>query len=132
MSYLFYQIVFFVRHLLDVALSVAVLAGIIGYFKGYRILFVMSGSMEPTFRIHQPLVAKCITAEDSIEIGDIVSYRPTGNYSVTHRVVGIEDGKYILKGDNNNEADAPIERAKIINKVVRYKENVKIIEKTES
>ena len=41
---------------------------------------------------------------NEIEAGDIIFFKnPTGN--LVHRIIGIEEGRYITKGDNNYGVD---------------------------
>lgn len=60
-------------------------------------------SMEPG--IHEGSVA-FVRRDSHIEAGDIILYRSeqTGQ-DVLHRVISIEDGRYVTKGDNNDWVD---------------------------
>ena len=71
---------------------------------GFTSMIVMSGSMSGT-------------AEDHIEVGDIVTFME-GKTAVTHRIVEInEDGTFTTKGDANNAEDQnPVAKDKIIGK----------------
>jgi signal peptidase len=82
---------------------------------GYKVLSVLSGSMEPTIGTGDVIVAKPYAGEP-IKEGDIVTFRAvdqqTGKESIliTHRVVGIVavNGKpaaYVTKGDANDSKD---------------------------
>lgn len=86
------------------------------FLAGCRLIFslkpyvVMSGSMEPAIMTG----SLCFVDEDDTdaEEGDIIAFTAADGLPVTHRVVGInEDGSYITRGDNNDEADAsPVSR----------------------
>lgn len=73
-------------------------------------LTVLSGSMEPT--IHTGAVAFIDTKDKDVEIGDVITFELNSkNYvaatnMVTHRVVGVRDGGYVVRGDAN-DADDP-------------------------
>ena len=77
-------------------------------FLGYKPFIIVSGSMEPEIMTHDLIITKEVS-EESIEVGDILSYVSSDGYVVTHRVIKINnnDGKnnYVFKGDNNNVND---------------------------
>lgn len=72
---------------------------------GYSTLIVVSGSMEPEYKIREFLIMKKVPF-DSIKEGDIISfdYDITGKGRkelVTHRVINIkQDGTLVTRGDN--------------------------------
>lgn len=90
---------------------------------GYRLIVITSGSMQPSISRGDLLLIK---KSDDITVGDIITFRPlTGQIdSVTHRVVGIENGldgiSYLTKGDANTTTDVvPIPNERVIGVVVR-------------
>ena len=101
-----------------VALCVLVLfagSGKMPYIFGYRVLQVLSGSMQPTISDETCIVIK-EADEDEIEVGDIITFVSESpdiyGFLNTHRVHDIaedaESGEtlYITKGDAYDEADA--------------------------
>ncbi len=72
---------------------------------GYSTLIVVSGSMEPEYKVREFLIMKKVPF-DSIKEGDIISfyYDITGNGRkelVTHRVINIKQvGTLVTRGDN--------------------------------
>lgn len=68
---------------------------------------VRSGSMEP--EIKTGAIAFINVRYQDVEKGDIVTYRMGGQAGkemfVTHRVIGLEDGGYVTKGDANDVRD---------------------------
>ncbi|MBR1527824.1 MAG: signal peptidase I [Oscillospiraceae bacterium] len=66
---------------------------------------VTSGSMEPAI----PVKSVCFVNEkaplDDIKVGEVISFRK-GEMLVTHRVMEIQDGEYVTKGDANNTEDS--------------------------
>lgn len=72
---------------------------------GYSTLIVISGSMEPTYKINEFLIMKKVDYE-KIVVGDVVTF----NYDidldgfddlVTHRVIEIKpNGELVLRGDS--------------------------------
>ncbi|MDR2903938.1 MAG: signal peptidase I [Clostridiales bacterium] len=88
----------------------------------YRLLTVLTGSMEPTIPVGSLIVTREI-GEETIEVDDIITYRPVDDSAVlvTHRVVAVrpEDGLFTTKGDANNQPDRnPVERDAIVGKTV--------------
>ncbi|MGM9850007.1 MAG: signal peptidase I [Bacilli bacterium] len=91
----------------------------------YRMFTVISGSMEPKYKIGDVLLAKEI-APEKIKVGDIISY--LGNVNsfkdkvVTHQVVGIDkiDGKYYFhtKGLANLVEDPLVSADQLYGKVI--------------
>ncbi len=79
---------------------------------GYSIMSVVSGSMEPTYKIGDVLVVKKADVS-SLEKGDIITFRSEDpnifDYVVTHRIhqVNNENGSlnFTTKGDNNMGID---------------------------
>ncbi len=74
------------------------------------ISFANTNSMDPVIDESSNAIVIMPDSVDDIHIGDIISYKPNNlNLILVHRVIGIledEQGKYfILKGDNNPEAD---------------------------
>ena len=113
---------------LVIILSMGVTKGVTGKATifGYRPFFIMSESMEPTIMTHQLVVAMPVNPEE-IEVGDIVTYDLYSNLSnvikqtIIHRVVAInDDGTFVFKGDNNSEADRPVDASRIGYKVIWY------------
>ena len=80
-------------------------------FFGIKTYVIISGSMEPNINIGDIVIAKSIkNKEESIKVGDIISYRK-GQNVITHRITNIEkDENGILriatKGDNNNTEES--------------------------
>lgn len=82
---------------------------------GYTHATVVSGSMSPTFEVGDLLIYQ---AQDEYHVDDIIIFQQ-GNYFVTHRIVGEDDGLFITKGDYNNVADSdPLEPEDIHGKMV--------------
>lgn len=75
----------------------------ISTINGYGVLEVISGSMEPTIDIGDLVVIN--TKFDELKENDIITFYDAKGSFVTHRIIGIVDGKYVTKGDNNNAED---------------------------
>jgi signal peptidase len=70
----------------------------------YEALVVRSGSMEPTFATGSIVIVD--RAARSPTVGAIVSFREPDGSVVTHRIVGIEAGRLVTRGDSNHSVDA--------------------------
>ncbi len=82
----------------------------IGYGIGisnrwYKLLIITSDSMNPVFKAGDLI---CITKVDNSKLkpGDIVVFQTNEGGFITHRVVKINNGEIITKGDANNANDA--------------------------
>lgn len=93
------------------------------YVFGYKPIYVLSGSMEPTMMTDSVIIVKQ-TSPDEIDVGDIVLFKVTENGKsklITHRIVGFNGEEVITKGDNNKVKDnfsQKITKADIKSKVV--------------
>lgn len=68
----------------------------------FRILCVKSNSMYPTLKINDLVVIK---KSNTYNENEIVTYKFTDNYLITHRIIKKQGNSYITKGDNNNVED---------------------------
>lgn len=85
-------------------------------------LTVKSGSMEPTISTGSVVFVKDVPAE-TVEEGDVITYRDDGGNFITHRVVddqSTESGiKFITKGDANEDTDGePVYRSDFVGVVM--------------
>ncbi|MFC1976781.1 signal peptidase I [Chloroflexota bacterium] len=76
---------------------------------GWRVNAVLSGSMEPELKVGALVVTRPVEP-DAIEVGDIITFRPTtvGENLITHRVVGVwvsSPPYFETKGDANDSPD---------------------------
>lgn len=99
---------------------VAVLAGLLIFstfrFPGnYRLYVVQSGSMEPEIPVGAVVAVRPV---DQYQESDIITYRENGQ-TITHRVIGEENGRLVTKGDANEEADTQTVRQRdVLGKVL--------------
>lgn len=85
----------------------------------YNPLVVLSGSMEPTYKVGSVIYYKKVL-ESEIKEQDVVTFDYGDETFITHRVVSIVNGEYETKGDANNSADArKIEFSNIHGKVAK-------------
>ncbi len=92
---------------------------------GFSIFKVMTGSMEPTIKKEDIILAK-ITKD--VKENDIIVFEKE-NGIITHRIIKIDGNSIITKGDNNNSVDEPIENSEVIGKVIFTINNVSIWKK---
>ncbi|SDI82756.1 signal peptidase I [Frankineae bacterium MT45] len=108
---------FFVRRGTSIAITVALLAtivGILGCFvgaaMGYRGAVVLSGSMRPTMQVGALVISRSVSPEQ-LHPGDLVTFRSPAlhNQSVTHRIVSMHrDGAtmdFETRGDANKVSE---------------------------
>lgn len=98
-----------------------VIGSMLGDISPYYIRFSSGNSMMPAIPLG--LTASVATdRHDSIEIGDVISYRvEEKDYNIHHRVVAIEDDEYILRGDWNDGIDPyRISKDQVVYKSVQY------------
>lgn len=95
-------------------------------FAGVRLIgltpyTVLSGSMEPAYKVGSLIYVKDVSASD-IKIGDPISFKLENTSTVaTHRVIDIdnENSFFYTKGDANSDADnAPVSFSSLIGKPV--------------
>lgn len=96
---------------------------------GYRILHIVTGSMEPTLEIGGNVVIKAVDPA-TLEVGDIITFESKEaqiyGQANTHRILEIhqgEDGKlqFVTKGDANPREDIlKVPASDIYGKVVFY------------
>ncbi len=86
---------------------------------------VLTGSMEPTYKVGDIIVIK-VTAPEDLKKGDVITFiseDPTlKGQTVTHRIVSVTDDngkiKFETKGDNNKVADETlVTQDKVLGKV---------------
>ena len=78
---------------------------------------VTTGSMIPTYDIGSIIYYKHVDKSE-IQVSDAITYRLNDKEVVTHRVVRIENDKFITQGDANNVADSmPVEYERVEGKV---------------
>lgn len=89
-------------------LAVFVRFGSNGFLFDYRVTFVMSGSMEPNVPVSSLLLEKKFNDEDSLSVGEVITFRTSVNEDiirVTHRIEQIIGPNIYTKGDANPHKD---------------------------
>jgi signal peptidase len=66
-------------------------------------LVVLSGSMEPTYKVGSIIYYK---ESKDFKKGDVIVFQTSNDTNVTHRIEEIENGKITTKGDANETVDA--------------------------
>lgn len=84
--------------------------------NGYAFLEVVSGSMEPKFKIGDILIVD--TKIEKYKEKDIITFKDVNGSFVTHRIIEINDDEIITKGDANNTIDEAIKKDSIVGKYV--------------
>lgn len=89
---------------------------------GYQSLAVLSGSMEPEISVGSIVFAKETDPAD-LEVGDVITYRLSGNTLVTHRIIEKDEvaEQFITQGDANDVADnSPVEYQNVVGEVTMH------------
>ena len=92
---------------------------IIPILTGHKSMAVLSGSMAPEIPVGAVCFAKDIDF-NKLKIGDIITYRLSGDTMVTHRIIMIDsvEKQVTTKGDANDTEDAsPVTFDNIIGRV---------------
>lgn len=76
---------------------------------------IISGSMEPNISEGDIILVKHC---DDYNVGDVVTYIREDGLSITHRIIGIELGGYLIKGDANSHDDGIVSSEQILGKVI--------------
>jgi signal peptidase I len=72
---------------------------------GGQVSYVMLNgiSMEPNYHTGDLVIVR---KEETYQVGDVISYHdPKMGQYIIHRIINIEQGQYIIKGDNNSWVD---------------------------
>lgn len=92
---------------------------------GFKPLVVLSGSMEPTYDVGSIIYFEEVEI-DTLKEQDVIVFEMYDADYVTHRIVEIDNGKYITKGDANEYVDpAKVESSAIKGKAISF--NIPII-----
>ena len=77
-----------------------------------------TGSMKPTFSCENTLYF-CKHVTGDLHVGDIVAYK-YDDYLVVHRIIGVTNDGFLMKGDHNKYPDAKVVReSDIVGKLYR-------------
>ena len=78
---------------------------------------VVSGSMSPTINVNDMII---IQKQNEYVVGDIVTFKNKDNIVVTHRIVRVENGDFVTKGDyfENDEDTDLLKFEQIYGKVI--------------
>lgn len=83
---------------------------------GYKPLVVLSGSMEPTYKVGSILYYHKVD-ESELGVNDVITFK-YDDLVITHRIENINGDEYSTKGDANNSPDPlPIKYENIMGKV---------------
>lgn len=98
-------------------LSLFAVCLIIASVRSVTPYIVMSGSMEPAIHTGSLVLVDQKISAHEIQAGDIIGYRRLDDSLILHRVVEIQNGEFITKGDNNDAKDlSPVKPEQYIGK----------------
>ena len=82
----------------------------------YPMATITSGSMWPALKTNDLILMKGATAAD-VHIGQIIIFKNEQGFTI-HRLIRVQNGKFVTKGDANDVEDPPIEASAVIGRVV--------------
>ena len=83
---------------------------------GYKPLIVLTGSMEPTYKVGSIIYYKKVS-QNELKVGDAITFKLSDGSFVSHRIVDFIGDNYITKGDANNAHDAnPVNYKNVVGK----------------
>jgi len=93
------------------------------FVLGYRLVYLTSGSMEPTIKTNGMALTQRVDTINDIKVGDIISFEVIQDDGTaaraTHRIYEINDSVIYTKGDNNLVIDSyPVSISDVESKVV--------------
>lgn len=74
------------------------------YLFKYKPLVVLSGSMEPTYKVNSIIYYHPVEPA-SLKKGDVITFRYDNEDYITHRIENIENDEITTKGDANDTPD---------------------------
>ena len=87
---------------------------------GYKPLVVLTGSMEPSYKVGSIIYYKKV-AKEEIKPGDAITFRLSSGSYVSHRVVSVNGDSFVTKGDANNTPDAqPVSYSNVVGKDLKF------------
>lgn len=98
----------------------------------YPMASITSGSMWPALKTGDLVFIQGLKTKNDVKIGDIIVYRNPSINSIgsgqalgftIHRVIKINDGTVVTKGDANSISDLPVRYEEIVGKTLTYKNN---------
>ena len=114
----FFKIAYYVFIACVVVLGLLLFVSTIPIPGNIEMKIVQSGSMEPTIHTGSTVVIKSF---DSYHEGDVITFyfNRADKTPTTHRIVRIENGVYVTKGDaNENEDPRAIAQSSVVGKVL--------------
>lgn len=107
-----FQLSRIVRYLttgVTLALAMMIALAFLPTLFGRQVMVVTSGSMEPSIPVGAIVVTRMVPVDD-LGVGDVITYRPKGGSTTTHRIVKVErrepgSAMFVTKGDANEDVD---------------------------
>ncbi len=85
---------------------------------GYKPLIVLSGSMEPTYKVGSIVYYHKVSMSE-LKVGDPITYVLEDGTYITHRIVNIEEDSIETRGDANNTSDPLVSYEQVMGKVAK-------------
>lgn len=116
-----------IKYYSSILVLLIIFAVIIKLVSRYKVVIVVTNSMEPTIMVNSLSILDKCRIED-IKVGDIVMYKSRIGFNVTHRVIRIKQDdsgiKLYTKGDNNLARDRyPVTKENFLGKIIYTNNN---------
>ena len=108
---------------LIIGLIIAVAGGmLVAQGLGFKPLAILSGSMEPNYKVNGLIFVDTNVKVTDIKAGDIITFGRKGKVVVTHRVLKVDDEarEFTTKGDANEVADGPVSWDSMVGRAALY------------
>lgn len=86
----------------------------------YPMASITSGSMWPALKTGDLVFIQGLSSKTDIKIGDIIVYKNQKGFTI-HRVIKLNEGTVVTKGDANNVNDVPVKYEEVVGKALTYK-----------
>ena len=86
----------------------------------YPMASITSGSMWPALKTGDLVFIQGIKSKNDVKMGDIIVYHNQKGFTI-HRIIKLNEGTVVTKGDANNINDTPITYEEIVGKALMYK-----------
>lgn len=113
------SVINFLKWLLTIVLIVLAIFFLLSQLNlpgNYKIFLVQSGSMSPALKTGDVVIVKPVS---KYQPNDIITFNSHQNFTVTHRIIKVDNQNFITKGDANPVTDQnQISESQILGKVI--------------
>ena len=111
----------FFKWLFTIALAILALFFVLSQVNlpgNYKVFLVQSGSMSPALHTGDVVVVKPVSQYHQ---NDIITFNSNQNFTITHRIIQVNNQSYTTKGDANSVSDQEVvNSSQILGKVIFF------------